>query len=137
MASQEKQTVLTGPICLVKVKGQAVGRIQSISPRVSFGTEGVYELGSIMPQEHVQNRYEGSLSIERYLLRKDKLEIIGLGEDILDKDIIDIEIIDKTNGKTIRTYRGCTFSEYSNNINTNAITGESATCYYLSCDTGK
>lgn len=137
MASQEKQTVVTGPLCLIKVNGITLGRVQSISPRVSFGTEGVYELGSIMPQEHVQNRYEGSLTIERYLLRRDKLKLIGLGEDILEKDIIDIEVIDKVTNQTLRVYRGVTFSDYSNNFNTNAITGDSATAYYLSCDQGE
>lgn len=140
MASLEKQTVVTGAMIIIKINGVAVGRAQSLDPRTSFGTEGVYEIGSIMPQEHVQNRYEGSLTLERYLMRNEDLEkagVIGLGEDILQKDIIDIELINKTDNKTVRVYRGCTFTDYTNSVRANAIAGENATVQYLSCDSGK
>lgn len=140
MASEAKQTVVTGATVLLKIDGVTVGRAQSIDPRTSFGTEGVYEIGSIMPQEHVQNRYEGTLTLERYMLRETDLAhagYIGLGEDILQKDIIDIEVINKLDNKTLRVYRGCTFSDYTNTVRANAIAGENATVQYLSCDMGK
>ncbi|MEJ8785045.1 hypothetical protein [Peptoniphilus sp. HCN-40583] len=140
MASEAKQTVVTGATVLLKIDGATVGRAQSIDPRVTFGTEGVYEIGSIMPQEHVQNRYEGTFTLERYMLRETDLAhagYIGLGEDILQKDIIDIEVINKLDNKTLRVYRGCTFSDYTNTIRANAIAGENATVQYLSCDMGK
>lgn len=140
MASEAKQTVVTGATVLLKIDGTTVGRAQSIDPRVTFGTEGVYEIGSIMPQEHVQNRYEGTFTLERYMLRETDLAhagYIGLGEDILQKDIIDIEVINKLDNKTLRVYRGCTFSDYTNTIRANAIAGENATVQYLSCDMGK
>lgn len=140
MASAEKQTVLTGAVILIKINGQVVGRAQSLDPKISYGTEGVYEIGSIMPQEHVQNRYEGSFTLERYMLRKENLAsmgLIGLGEDILAKDIIDIEIINKWDNKTIRVYRGCTFTDCTSTIRANAIAGENATVQFLSCDEGE
>ena len=140
MASEAKQTVVTGATVLLKIDGTTVGRAQSIDPHVTFGTEGVYEIGSIMPQEHVQNRYEGTFTLERYMLRETDLAhagYIGLGEDILQKDIIDIEVINKLDNKTLRVYRGCTFSDYTNTIRANAIAGENATVQYLSCDMGK
>lgn len=140
MASAEKQTVVTGATVLLKIKGQVVGRAQSLEPRISFGTEGVYEIGSIMPQEHVQNRYEGSFTLERYMLRNTDLAdagYIGLGEDILKKDILDIEVINKWDNKTLRVYRGCTFSDYTTTIRANAIAGENATVQFLSCDMGE
>lgn len=139
MASAEKQTVVTGAIVLLKIKGQVVGRAQSLDPRISYGTEGVYEIGSIMPQEHVQNRYEGTFTLERYMLRESDLAdagYIGLGEDILQKDILDIEVINKWDNKTLRVYRGCTFSDYTTTIRANAIAGENATVQFLSCDMG-
>lgn len=139
MASAEKQTVVTGATVLLKIKGQVVGRAQSLDPRISFGTEGVYEIGSIMPQEHVQNRYEGTFTLERYMLRETDLAdvgYIGLGEDILQKDILDIEVINKWDNKTLRVYRGCTFSDYTTTIRANAIAGENATVQFLSCDMG-
>lgn len=140
MATYEKQTVHTGATCILKVNGQEVGRAQSINPRTTYGTEGVYEIGTMMPQEHVQNRYEGTLTLERFLMRKDDLVsvgLIGLGEDILKKDIIDIEVINKADNKTLRVYRGCTFSDYTNTIRANAIAGENATVYFLSADMGE
>lgn len=140
MATYQKQTVHTGATCLIKVNGEVVGRAQSLSPRTTYGTEGVYEIGTIMPQEHVHNRYEGSFTLERFLMRKEDLVstgLIGLGEDILTKDIIDIEIINKADNKTLRVYRGCTFSDYTNSIRANAIAGENATVYYLSADMGE
>lgn len=139
MATQANQSVHSGNTVLLKVKGAIVGRAQSLDGRRSFGTEGVYEIGSIMPQEHINNRYEGSVSLERFLIKKDDLAKVGmaaLGEEILKTDIIDIEVIDKATGKTIRCYRGCTCVDYSENFRVGAISGENASFQYLSCDTG-
>ena len=140
MASINEQTVLSGNLILIKVDGHVIGRAQSVDPDLNFGTEGVYEIGSIMPQEHVQLRYEGSFTLSRFLLRKDSLVeagLIGLGEDILSKGIIDIEVQNKVDKKTLRVYRGCTFSGYRENHRANAISGEDATVQFLSQDTGK
>ena len=111
MATQANQTVHSGNTVLLKVKGVVIGRAQSLDGRRSFGTEGVYEIGSIMPQEHINNRYEGTVALERFLIKKDDLAKVGLaalGEEILNTDVIDIEVIDKATGDTIRCYRGCT-----------------------------
>lgn len=140
MASIHEQTTLSGNLILIKVDGHTIGRAQSLDPRISYGTEGVYELGSIMPQEHVQLRYEGSFTLSRFLLRKDSLVeagMVGLGEDILKIGIIDIEIQNKVDNKTLRVYRGCTFTDYTENHRANAISGEDATVQFLSSDTGK
>lgn len=140
MATQANQSVVSGNTVLLKVKGTVVGRAQSLDGRRSFGTEGVYEIGSIMPQEHINNRYEGTVSLERFLIKKGDLAKIGmsaLGEEILTTDVIDIEVIDKASGETIRVYRGCTCVDYSENFRVGAISGENASFQYLSCDTGK
>lgn len=139
MASERNQTVVSGNTVLIKYKGVTVGRAQSLDGRRSFGTEGVYEIGSIMPQEHVQLRYEGSFTLERYLIKGTDLAKAGvaaLGAEILDRDELDIEVIDRLSNQTIRCYRGCTISDYSENFRTGAISGENTTVYYLSCDDG-
>lgn len=139
MATQANQTVHSGNTVLLKVNGAVVGRAQSLDGRRSFGTEGVYEIGSIMPQEHVNNRYEGTVQLERFLIKTADLAKVGmaaLGEEILTKDIIDIEVIDKATGNTIRVYRGCTAVDYSENFRVGAISGENASFQYLSCDNG-
>ena len=134
MASQKQQTVHSGNTIIIKYKGQAIGRAQGLDARRSYGTEGVYEIGSIMPQEHIHQRYEGSFTLERYLVRtKDmiKLGIASLGAGILDIGELDFEVQDKLTGEAIRTYVGCTCSDHSENFRANAISGENATFYYL------
>lgn len=140
MATQANQTVHTGNTVLLKVKGVVVGRAQSLDGRRSFGTEGVYEIGSIMPQEHVNQRYEGTIQLERFLIKKDDLaqvDMAALGEEILQRDIIDIEVIDKSTGECVRVYRGCTCVDYSETFRVGAISGENASFQYLSCDRGE
>lgn len=137
MASQANQTVTTGATVKLMINGMVVGRAQGLDARRSYGTEGVYEIGSIMPQEHVYQRYEGSITLERFLMKNDDLVKAGvadLGEGILNKDIIDIAVVSKLTGETIRAYRGCTASEYTENFRVGAISGENATFYYLSSD---
>lgn len=139
MATQAKQTVHSGNTVLLKVKGVVVGRAQSLDGRRSFGTEGVYEIGSIMPQEHINNRYEGTVALERFLIKIDDLAQVGmaaLGEEILNTDVIDIEVIDKLTGKAVRVYRSCTCVDYAETFRVGAICGENASFQYLSCDKG-
>lgn len=139
MAREREQSVHTGNTILIKYNGVVVGKAQGLDARRSFGTEGVYEIGSIMPQEHVQLRYEGSFTLERYLVKTNDLAkagIAALGVEILEKGVLDFEVIDKLTNETVRVYRGCTTSDYSENFRVGAISGENATIYYLSCDAG-
>lgn len=139
MATQANQTVHTGATLTLKIRGVEIGRAQGLDARRSFGTEGVYEIGSIMPQEHVNNRYEGSCTLDRFFVRRQTLREIGLaalGEEVLTTDIIDIELCDNATGNTIRVYRGCTISDYSENVRTGQIAGENVTFQYLSSDDG-
>lgn len=139
MASVAKQTVHAGQTIALKIDGQVVGRAQSIDGRASFGQEGQYEIGSIMPQEHVALRYDGSVTLDKFRIRKKSLKDLGLaqfGVGILNMDVIDIEITDKITKEVVEVYRGCSLNEYSRNHRTNAISGENATWVYLSCDNG-
>ena len=134
MATAKNQSVHAGHTILMKIDGQEVGRIQAGDGRRSFGQEGVYEIGSIMPQEHVPVRYEGGFTCDRFYMRKKDLATIGLaalGEDILKMDVIDIEIIDKYTGQTVRVYEGCSLQDYTENFRVNAIAGENASWVYL------
>lgn len=138
--SANNQTVHSGHTLLIKIQNVIVGRAQGVDGRRSFGTEGIYEIGSIMPQEFVNNRYEGSVTIDRFLMRKKDLAKIGLaslGEEVLKRDMLDIEVIDKYTEETVRVYRQCSVSEYSENFRVGAIAGENATFLYKSCDTGQ
>ncbi|AAX92399.1 virion structural protein [Staphylococcus phage Twort] len=115
MASQAKQTVHTGNTVMLMIKGKPVGRAQSASGTRSYGTEGVYEIGSIMPQEHVYLKYEGELTVERLRMKKEnfaKLGYASLGEEILKKDIIDIVVIDNLTKEVLVSYHGCSANNY-------------------------
>ncbi|BAK52961.1 virion structural protein [Bacillus phage SP-10] len=140
MATQAKQTVHTGATVLLMIKNKVVGRAQGLDGRRSFGTEGVYEIGSIMPQEHVQNRYEGSFTLDRFFVKKKSLadlDLAPLGEDVLKLDIFDVVIVDKETNSILRAYRGCTVSEYSETFRVGQISGENATFQYLKASDSK
>jgi len=134
MASVTNQSVHTGNTVYIMIGNKIIGRAQSLSGEREFGTEGVYEIGSIMPQEHVQLRYEGTLTLERFRMKKEDLESLGfasLGEDILQKDIIDIVLMDNQSKQVVVAYRGCTFTNYSESVDANEILSESAEVTYL------
>lgn len=135
MASEVKQSVQTGNTVLLMIKGKPVGRAQSASGQRSYGTTGVYEIGSIMPQEHVYLKYEGTLTVERLRMKKEnfaKLGYASLGEEILKKDVIDIVVIDNLTKQVIVSYHGCSANDYNETWNTNEIVTESVTFSYLS-----
>lgn len=93
-----EQTVHAGHTISIKYKGVTIGRIQGFDGERSYGTQGVYEIGSIMPQEHIPLRYEGSLSVERFFVRKADLHGLGIGSmgrEILKKGVIDIVVESK------------------------------------------
>lgn len=134
MATAQKQTVHAGHTINIRIGSVIIGRIQGMDSERSFGTEGVYEIGSIMPQEHINNRYEGSVSTERFLVRKKDLAKAGyasLGEEVLKKEVITIEVVDKYSGEVVRAYHGCTLATYRESFRVNAIAGENATWMYL------
>lgn len=139
MSNIANQTVHAGHTIKLKIAGQEVGRAQSIDGRRSFGQEAQYELGSIMPKEHVALRYEGTVTFDKFKIRKKSLKDIGLaslGVGILNMDVIDIEITDRYTNDIIVVYRGCSLQDYSENFRVNAISGENASWAYLSADQG-
>ena len=103
-----------------------IARAQSLTANRSYGTEGVYQLGSIMPQEHVYLKYTGTLTLERFRMVSDnlasqKLDIARLGEDILQKDVITINVIDSVTQGLVEAFYGCTASQYNTSYRANQI----------------
>jgi hypothetical protein len=139
MASVAQQQSHAGHTIRLKIDGKEVGRAQSVDGRRSFGQEGQYEIGSIMPVEHVALRYEGSVTLDKFKIRKKSLAELGLaklGVGILNMNVIDIEITDRFTGDIIVVYRGCSLQDYSESFRANAIAGENASWQYLSADQG-
>lgn len=134
MASISNQAVHTGNTIYLMINNKIIGRAQSASGERSFGTENVYQIGSIMPQEAVYLKYTGNLSLERFRMRKEDLATLGitaLGEDILLKDIIDIVMMDNMTKNVIVAYRGASCVSYSESWSANQISSESSQWTYL------
>jgi len=134
MATVNDQTVHAGHTINIKVGSTIVGKAQGADGERNFGTEGVYEIGSIMPQEHIPLRYEGSFNLERFFVRNNDLKRLGLasvGEEVLKKGVFTIEIVDKYTGALVRAYHGCTIVTYRETFRVNSIAGENATFTYL------
>lgn len=137
MATVANQTVNTGNRIYVMAKNHLIARAQSLTADRNFGTEGVYELGSIMPAEHVYLKYTGTLTLERFRMVADNLasqamQIAALGEDILQKDIITINIMDSVTRGVVESFFGCTASSYNTAYRANQIVTESINFFYLS-----
>jgi len=130
MASLKNQTVHAGHSIYLRMGGQIIGRVQGLNARTSFGTEGVYEIGSIMPQEHIPLRFECTITANKYLIKKKSLVAIGItsvAEDILTKEIFDIVVQDKQTDEVVRVYVGVTQVDGNSNAQANQIVGEDAT----------
>lgn len=116
------------------VGGKIVGRAQSASGQREYGTTGVYEIGSIMPQEHVYLRYEGTITVERLRMKKEnfaKLGFASLGEEILKKDVIDLVVVDNLTKDVIISYHGCSAQNYNEEFRVGEIVTEQIAFLYL------
>lgn len=140
MATVANQTVNTGNRIYIMAANNLIARAQTLTANRNFGTEGVYELGSIMPAEHVYLKYTGTLTLERFRMVADnmaskKLDLARLGEDILQKDIVTINVMDSVTKGVVESFFGCTASQYNTSYRANQIVTESIDFYYLSSGT--
>lgn len=136
MASQSNQQVVTGNVLQLVINGKIVGLAQSADGRRSFGTEPVHGIGDFMPREHVQLRYDGTITVDRFFIRTEDLRSLGLaalGKDVLDLGVVEMLVVDRVTGKTLRKYTGMTISDYTETFRANAIAGENATWRYKDC----
>ncbi|APZ82540.1 hypothetical protein Goe27_00780 [Bacillus phage vB_BsuM-Goe27] len=134
MASVTNQTVQSANTVYFMIKNIPIARAQSINAERSFGTTGVYQIGSIMPQEHVYLKYEGSVTVDRFRMRKENLASLGLaalGEEVLKMDIMDIVLYDNYTQEVVIAYRGCSIDTYNETTNVGEITSEQARFYFL------
>lgn len=69
MANLTQVATHAGHTVALKIGGYLVGRAQTANARRTFGTQGIYEIGSIMPVEHIPLRYEGSVTMDKFLIR--------------------------------------------------------------------
>lgn len=134
MADLNSQTVHSGNTVSIRINGIEVGRAKSLSAQREFGTEGVYEIGSIMPQEHDYLKYTGTLTMNRMRVRKDELAKLGLaplGEEVLKLPIFSILVTDVTDGSILEAYQGCSVVSYQSEIRANEFSATTAQFTFL------
>ncbi|MFS8214821.1 hypothetical protein [Paenibacillus sp. S29] len=139
MSIVKDQPAHAGHTVRLKIGGVEVGRAQRVEGNRDFGTENQYEIGSILPQESVPLKVQGSVSVDKYRLRKKSLAELGLsayGADILHMNVIDIEITDKYTNDIVIVYRKCTLQNSSEEFSANAMSSEKSTWLFLSSDFG-
>lgn len=129
------QQTITANMIEITYGGNKLGRAQNASSEVQYGTQGVYEIGDIFPQEHVYLRYEGTITLEHAMLSKQSLadmHLAPLGADVLATGTTNIVIKDKINGgRIIAAYLGCTAQNYSVSVRANEILSETLNMTFL------
>jgi hypothetical protein len=139
MSNLRNQQVHAGHTIRLKVDGVEIGRARSINSRVSFQQEPVPEIGSIKATEHVTTSYNGSVTLDKFKIRRKSLRDLGLarfGLGILNMDVIDIEVTDRHTNDIIEVYRQCSLTEYSSTHSAQALSGENASWVFIEADDG-
>lgn len=114
----------------VLIQGIEVGQATGVDFSEDYGTEGVYVIGDNMPQEHLAQRWAGTVRVDAFYLRKRALADLGIiphtGHEVLDLPPMDIQFIDILSGKKI-TAAQCTLGGHSVTNRANAFSVENAT----------
>lgn len=129
------QTAVSANMVELTIGAVKVGRAQNASSRVDYGTQGVYEIGSIFPAEHVYLKYEGTLTLEKVLLINQSLaslHLAPLGDDVLRTGTVNVVIKNKDNSnEVISAFIGCTAMNYSMDLRANNLVSETINMTYL------
>jgi hypothetical protein len=128
-----RQTVVTGNTVLIYCNGVKVGRASNLSPSLDFSPEAVPEIGEFKPVEYVQLRFNGSFTLGKFLLKNESLMqagIIPTPDNALKQPVLEFQVVDKSTGNPLFSFKGVTVGNYSLNIQVNAIVGENATFNY-------
>lgn len=135
------QSTVTANEITLTFQGNALGRAQTASSQIQYGTQGVYEIGSIFPAEHVYTKYEGRLTLERVMIKNQSLadlHIAPLGSDVLKTGTIDVVIKNRDdNNHIIAAYLGCTAESYHMEVRANTMVSETINMVYLKASLAK
>ena len=133
--SQEKDQVLQGGhVVRIVIEGQHLGWARSAQLAQDYGTEGVYVISSVAPQEHIPLRWSAQITLAEFYIRMativDVLQIMELApmgpEELLLAGVITFNLFD-SNGTSIVDYEKCTITNQSYDITANALSGQNAT----------
>jgi hypothetical protein len=113
----------------VLIGGVEVGQATGIDFREDFGTEGVYVFGDNMPQEHITQRWTGTITVDAFFLRKQDLANLGIvpnhGHGGLELPPLDIQFVDIFTSTKLLA-KGCTIASHNVTNRANAFSVENA-----------
>lgn len=101
---------------------QPIGFAQTVSHSFDFGTEGIYGVGTAMPQEQQQLRIAPQITIDSFALTTNGLQTLGYPSNlasILSNTQFNFYVTDGNTQQALFTYVGGTASNFSENIPTN------------------
>lgn len=138
MASKDNQRVRSHLQARIYLGGVNIGsgRTQSFDADHDFGTQPVHGVGDYTPVEHVFLKFNGTISMESFMLRTDDLVTLGvaaLGAEILNLGVLDISLYDEKQN-LLRTYQDCVIQRYRESIREGQICGENATVFFRTVD---
>lgn len=128
MATLATYTAETGASVIIKMDGKQIGYAAGLSAQEDYGAEQVYVVGSIMPQENVNNRFSVRLNLDNVMMRLDELiqnGVIKIAEDVLNRADFNVEVIDLASGATKVVFAGCALASRNHNIRANQISNGS------------
>lgn len=121
---------MTGNRALIKIKGQVVGIIQSVTFSDDFGLQDVDGCGDVEAQELVVGKITHSISGDRYFVSKQNLRQQGLVPDSaawLTAPELEVEVQDTITGQPLEVYTGCKFATHTRRYTKHLVCGEDFT----------
>lgn len=130
MASINKK-FLSGNGIVIYMDGQPVGGARSLRSSFGVNPEAVREIGNIDPQEHVPTAADYNLSLTGVVLSSGSLREKGIipenGDGALVGTVFDIVQMDKSTGRVLAKYTGCSYASGDVEISANAVVVNNAT----------
>jgi hypothetical protein len=106
----------------ILIGDQPIGFGQTLAHTFDFGTEGIYGIGTAMPQEIQQLRVAPQITIDSFALTQKGLQVLGYPinlASILSNTQFNIFVTDGTTQQPLFTYVGCVASNFNENIPAN------------------
>lgn len=129
------ESTTQGAMIALAIQGNNIGRVESISAEIQYGTLGIYQLGSMFPQEHIYTRYEGTAQLRHYMMNTSSLvdmHLAALGEDIMNTGTVDVVVKNIAyQNKVIAAFIGCTATNYQFETQTGQPVNETLNVTYL------
>lgn len=133
--AEQFQKGLAGHLVKIMINENLVGFGRSSQVAEDFGLDSMYMLGTIAPQEHVQMRWSGTVSLDTFVINQQALdpqtvqlfELIAQGVDEVKEQATFNFVFLGQNEEELFTLLECTPSNFSLSLQANQYAGQNAT----------